>query len=177
MHLPEKEAAEVVASVEDTKETEFVFRADSFSPVLVVFGAAGGVEVDGTPYASLSQAFGALDGNGDETIRLLADVEIQRITFAGKSFTLDLNGKTIYATDETYKGIHISGEGARVVITSSAEGGAVSAKGDKAKRRYPGIQRCNSCFAGRQYYKWNGFLWRWCVCLSGGCFPDGRRCN
>ncbi len=133
VHLPEKEAAEVVASVEDTKETEFVFRADSFSPVLVVFGAAGGVEVDGTPYASLSQAFGALDGNGDETIRLLADVEIQRITFAGKSFTLDLNGKTIYATDETYKGIHISGEGARVVITSSAEGGAVSAKGDKAK--------------------------------------------
>ncbi len=133
VHLPEKEKAEVVVSAADTKETEFVFRADSFSPVLVVFGATGGVEVDGTPYASLLQAYNAIKGTGDETIRLLEDVEIRYITFSGKSFTLDLNGKTIYGTDKDYKTLHISGEGTKVVITSSVEGGAVSAKGDNAK--------------------------------------------
>ena len=82
-------------------------------------------EVNGVGYATLAEAIANADG---KTVTLLADITLTEgvVIEAGKTVTIDLNGKTIsgeYAGNESY-GL-ITNEGT-LTITDSAEGGKIA---------------------------------------------------
>jgi len=80
----------------------------------------------GVGYESLTEAFAAAEN--DETITLLADIELDAaVNVAGKSITLDLNGKTISGTCNANQAtlIYID-NGAKLTVKDSAGNGKIT---------------------------------------------------
>ena len=97
VHLPENGTAEVVATTEDAKETNFEFAAESFSIYAIAkLADSENVAVIGETYfESIQKAIDSIDENDQNvTIELLKDVT-ENIVSTEKSYTLDMNGHTV----------------------------------------------------------------------------------
>ncbi len=101
VHLPEEKDAKVVATSENTDETEFAFQTDSFSTYLVAKVALANVTYQGSGYPTIQAALKAAETNKDlaPVIQLQEDIaESLTVTNTRQwdqiNVTIDLNGKT-----------------------------------------------------------------------------------
>lgn len=128
VHLPGDQEAEVVAAAKSAEETEFAFRADSFSPFVVTIQVDAEARTGENNWATLEEAVkNVKDG---ETIYLLADVEVPYLMVnreSAKSFTLDLNGKTIRGTTTNYV-LYLYGGKLTIEDSSEEKTGAITHK-------------------------------------------------
>lgn len=97
VHLPENEAAEVVATVENINETKIEFQAESFSVFVVTFAASAVAATEENSFYTLQEALNKV-GDG-ETLYLLRNVS-ENVQSEGKSYTLDMRGKTISSKEK-----------------------------------------------------------------------------
>ncbi|MBR2921591.1 MAG: hypothetical protein IKC27_09635 [Kiritimatiellae bacterium] len=97
------------------------------SGVVVIRYSVYAAEVDGVPYATLSEAFDAAQAG--ETVKLLNDVTLAEKLTIKKAVTLDLNGCTLSETVTDNYGALYVGTAGNLTITDSAEGGKIATDG------------------------------------------------
>ena len=97
------------------------------SGVVVIRYSVYAAEVDGVPYATLSDAFAAAEAGA--TVKLLNDVTLAEKITVKKAVTLDLNGCTLSEiVTDSYGAIYI-GTAGNLTITDSATGGKIATDG------------------------------------------------
>ena len=97
------------------------------SGVVVIRYSVYAAEVDGVPYATLSDAFDAAEDGA--TVKLLNDAELAEKVTIKTALTLDLNGCTLSETvTDSYGAIYI-GTAGNLTITDSATGGKIATDG------------------------------------------------
>ena len=97
------------------------------SGVVVIRYSVYAAEVDGVPYATLSDAFAAAEAGA--TVKLLNDATLAEKITVKKAVTLDLNGCTLSETvTDSYGAIYI-GTAGNLTITDSATGGKIATDG------------------------------------------------
>ncbi len=106
VHLPENEAAEVVATVENVSETKIEFQAESFSVFVVTYAATVAAATEDNSFFTLQDALDKVEDGG--TLYLLRNVS-ENVKSEGKSYTLDMRGKTLSSKEEGKVVFAISG--------------------------------------------------------------------
>ena len=97
------------------------------SGIVVIRYSVYAAEVDGVPYATLSDAFAAAEAGA--TVKLLNDATLAEKLTVKKAVTLDLNGCTLSETvTDSYGAIYI-GTAGNLTITDSATGGKIATDG------------------------------------------------
>lgn len=121
VHLPDEGKAEVVATTEDRRETEFAFEADSFSIFIVatVEESDAAASINGERKDTLQEAIDAVTDEG-ATIYLLHDVA-EDIVSNGKSYTLDMRGNTLTNKTST-KNVYTVNGGTVVIKNGTIDG-------------------------------------------------------